>query len=72
MRRETNMEAPAILKLPEQKMVIWCPMKHAERLIRKHGGEILEQRIAGLDKNMEPVIHYMVLYNRPRFTGLGA
>ena len=59
-----------ILKLPEQKLIAWMPMRHAERCVRRQGGQIIEQRVAGFDKDMEPVIHYLVMYNRPRFTGI--
>jgi hypothetical protein len=62
------MDAPAILTLPEQKMVQWMPRHLAERYIR-NGGVVVNKKVAGLDKNMEPVYHYLVMYNRPRFTG---
>jgi hypothetical protein len=63
------MDAPSILKLPEQKMVQWMPAHLAEKYARK-GAQIIDKKIRGLDKNMEPVYHYLVMYDRPRFTGL--
>jgi hypothetical protein len=66
------MDAPAVLRIPEQKMVAWMPKRHAEKYVRRQGGEIIDSRIAGFNKDMEPVTHYLVMYNRPRFTGFGA
>ena len=61
-----------ILKLPEQVCIEWMPKRHVEKYLRKHGGKIINQRVAGLDKDMNPVTHYLVQYNRPRFTGFGS
>ena len=58
-----------ILTTPNQMMVEYMPRHLAERYVRK-GGRVLNRKVVGLDKNMEPVYHYQVLYDRPRFSSV--
>ena len=60
------MNSPAILKLPDQKVAEWMGKSHAERKLRS-GGEIINRKLVGMNKDMEPVYSYLVAYDRPRY-----
>ena len=58
-----------ILTTPNQMMIEWVPRHIAERYVRK-GAKIVERKVKGLDKDLNPNYHYLIIYDNPRFTGI--
>lgn len=65
------MEAPAILKTPNQMVMCWLPKSLAEKKIRE-GGQLLQHKLAGFSKDMEPIYSYLVAYDLPRYIPKGS
>jgi len=59
------MNSPAILRLPEQMVAEWMGEAEAHRKMRGNG-QLLQRKLVGVSKTMEPVYSYFVAYPRPR------
>lgn len=61
-----TVKTPAYLKHPEQLVFEWLPKGLAEKRLRA-GGQLMETKLRGFTKDMEPVYSYAVAYARPRY-----
>lgn len=69
MDKQINVtKTPALnLGYGQQKVMEWLPRRLAEPQLRKMNGELLDTRLVGFDKNMEPIYSYLVAYDKPTY-----
>lgn len=60
------MNIPAYIKHPEQLVFEWMPRAMAEKKLRA-GGTLMDQKLKGFSKDMEPIYSYAIAYARPRY-----